>query len=107
MKEQMQQTFSRYGCTVSVIHGGQTTETKALIQPLTAMRPEEPITVTPLGAADERCLRYLGPAAVCVEMGDSVTFDGVRYVVRNAAAVYVGNEIAYYWAILHPEEAAV
>ena len=103
MTRMLRETFERYGGTATVSHAGIDTQTKAFIQPLTRESNAEPFSVAPLGAVEERCWRYLGCA--CVEMGDSVTFDGACYAVRNAAAVYVGDEIAYYWAVLHPEEA--
>ena len=61
-------------------------------------------SVTALGAVDEQCWRYLGPADVAVAMGDFVQCGEKRYVVRAAGPFYVGEEIAYYWAMLHPKE---
>ena len=96
--------FERYGSAVSVHHGDTETQTRSLIQPLRKESKEEPFSVAPLGAVEERVWRYLGPRDVCVEMGDHVSFGAEDYVVRNAAAVYVGDEVAYYWAMLHREE---
>lgn len=105
MRNRMQTAFERYGLSVSVIHTGQTVQTKAFIQPLTKESKEEPFSVAPLGAVEERCWRYLGPASVRVEMGDRVRCGSECYVARSAAAVYFGEETAYYWAVLHREEA--
>ena len=99
--------FERYGSAASVHHGEADTQTRALIQPLKKESNKEPFSVAPLGAVSERVWRYLGPREVCVEMGDRVSFGAQAYVVRSAAAVYVGDEVAYYWAILHPEEESV
>ena len=96
--------FERYGGAVTVHHAGTDTQTRALIQPLRKESGDEPFSVAPLGAADERVWRYLGPRGVCVEMGDCVSFGTEDYVVRSAAAVYVGDETAYYRAILHRKE---
>ena len=96
--------FERYGSAVSVHHAGTDTQTRAIIQPLRKESKDEPFSVAPLGAVEERVWRYLGPREVCVEMGDHVSFHAEEYVVRNAAAVYVGDEVAYYWATLHGEE---
>ena len=104
MTEMLRTIFERYGSDVSVHHAEADTQTRALIQPLRKESREEPFSVAPLGAAEERCWRYLGPGDVCVTMGDRVSFGAEDYVVRNAAAVYVGGEVAYYWAVLHPEE---
>lgn len=57
-----------------------------------------------LRAVDEQCWRYLGPADVKIAMGDFVQCGERRYVVRAAGPFYVGEEIAYYWAMLHPKE---
>ena len=96
--------FERYGSAVTVRHAGTDTQTRALIQPLRKESKDEPFSVAPLGAAEERVGRYLGPRGVRVEMGDRVSFGTDEYVVRSAAAVYVGGEVAYYWATLHPKE---
>ena len=104
MTEMLSAVFERYGSTVSVHHAGTDTQTRAIVQPLRKESKDEPFSVAPLGAVEERVWRYLGPRDVCVEMGDHVSFGAEDYVVRNAAAVYVGGEVAYYWAILHPEE---
>lgn len=106
MRDRIQTTFERYGLSVSVTHAGQTVQTKAFIQPLTKESKEEPFSVAPLGAVDERCWRYLGPASVRVEMGDRVRCGSECYVARNAAAVYFGDEVAYYRAVLRREEAS-
>lgn len=104
MTEMLSAVFERYGSAVSVHHGETDTQTKAIIQPLRKESKDEPFFVAPLGAVSERVWRYLGPREVCVEMGDRVSFGADEYVVRSAAAVYVGDEVAYYWATLHPEE---
>ena len=97
MKRALSEAFARYGMSVSVLHGGETAETKAFLQ-------LEPFSVTALGAVDEQCWRYLGPADVAVAMGDFVQCGERRYVVRAAGPFYVGEEIACYWAMLHPKE---
>ena len=95
MKRALSEAFARYGMSVSVLHGGETAETKAFLQLVKRENGEEPFSVTALGAVDEQCWRYLGPADVEIAMGD---------VVRAAGPFYVGEEIAYYWAMLHPKE---
>ena len=86
MKRALSEAFARYGMSVSVLHGGET------------------VSVTALGAVDEQCWRYLGPEDVKIAMGDFVQCGERRYVVRAAGPFYVGEEIAYYWAMLHPKE---
>ena len=106
MKEMLNEAFERYGLSTEVRHGGRTVRTKAFIQPLRRESGEEPFSMTVLGAVSEQCWRYLGPAAVGIETGDCVVCRERRYVVRRAAPFYAGEEIVYYWAILHPEEAS-
>lgn len=96
------EAFDRYGAEICVEHAGETVQTRGFVQPLMRRRNEAPFSMAPLGAVDERCWRYLGRA--CVEEGDMVIFLGVRYTVRRAAAVPVGDEIVYYEAVLHIEE---
>ncbi|MDO4813235.1 MAG: hypothetical protein Q3995_06955 [Eubacteriales bacterium] len=96
------EAFDRYGANISVEHAGETVQTKGFVQPLMKETKNEPFSMEVLGAVDERCWRYLGRA--CVAEGDTVTFLGVRYIVRRASAVPVGDEVAYYQAVLHIEE---
>ena len=100
----LSEAFARYGMSVSVLHGRETAETKAFLQLVKRENGEEPFSVTALGAVDEQCWRYLGPADVAVAMGDFVQCGERRYVVRAAGPFYVGEEIAYYWAMLQPKE---
>ena len=87
-----------------VLQGGGMAGTKALLRLVRREIGEGPFSVTALGAVDEQCWRYLGPADVAVAMGDFVQCGERRYVVRAAGPFYVGEEIAYYWAMLHPKE---
>lgn len=104
MKRALSEAFARYGMSVSVLHGGEMAETKAFLQLVKRENGEEPFSVTALGAVDEQCWRYLGPADVEIAMGDFVQCGEKRYVVRAAGPFYVGEEIACYWAMLHPKE---
>ena len=88
----LSEAFERYGMSAEVRRGENAVQTKAFVQPL--------------GGVSEQCWRYLGPAEVEIEMGDRVVCGGTQYVVRRAAPFYAGEEIVYYWAILHPEEAS-
>ena len=69
MKRALSEAFARYGMSVSVLHGGETAETKAFLQLVKRENGEESFSVTALGAVDEQCWRYLGPADVAVAMG--------------------------------------
>lgn len=104
MKRALSEAFARYGMSVSVLRGGETAETKAFLQLVKRENSEEPFSVTALGAVDEQCWRYLGPADIEIAMGDFVQCGEKRYVVCAAGPFYVGEEIAYYWAMLHPKE---
>ena len=69
MNRALSEAFARYGMSVLVLHGGETAETKAFLQLVKKENGEEPFSVTALGAVDEQCWRYLGPADVAVAMG--------------------------------------
>ena len=96
--------YKRQGMSVAVTHGEKKTQTKAFLQPVKRENGEEPFSVTPLGAVSDECWRYLGPAEVEIAMGDLVQSGAREYVVRAAAPFYTGEEIVYYWAMLHPKE---
>ena len=102
----LREAFERYGMSTEVRRGENAVQTKAFVQPLRRESGEEPFFVTALGAVSEQCWRYLGPAEVRIEMGDRVVCGEKQYIVRRAAPFYAGEEIVYYWAILHPEEAS-
>ena len=100
MKQALSEAFVRYGMSVAVTHGEKKTQAKAFLQPVKRENGEEPFSVTPL----DECWRYLGPAEVEIAMGDLVQSGAREYVVRAAAPFYTGEEIVYYWAMLHPKE---
>lgn len=106
MKELLSEAFVHCGMSVEVRRGENAVQTKAFVQPLRRESGEEPFSVTALGAVSEQCWRYLGPAEVRIEMGDRVVCGEKQYIVRRAVPFYAGEEIVYYWAILHPEEAS-
>ena len=51
MKRALSEAFARYGMSVSVLHGGETAETKAFLQLVKRENGEKPFSVTALGAA--------------------------------------------------------
>lgn len=106
MKEMLKEAFARYGTSVEVRRGEDAVRTKAFIQPIRTESGGEPFTVTALGAVDERCWRYLGPADVEVAMGGRVICGEKQYIVRRAAPFRAGEEILYYWAVLREETTA-
>lgn len=106
LRRELTEAFDRYGMTAAVHHGETVQQTKAFIQPMTRESGDEPFAPTPIGAADEHCWRYLGPAGVAVEMGDRVVSARGSYTVRDAMAFYAGDEVIYHWAMLAKEEEA-
>lgn len=104
MKELLSEAFVHCGMSVEVRRGEDTVQIKAFVQPLRRESGEEPFSVTALGAVSEQCWRYLGPADIEIAMGDFVQCGEKRYVVRAAGPFYMGEEIVYYWAMLHPKE---
>lgn len=106
MKEMLKEAFARYGTSVEVRRGEDAVRTKAFVQPIRKESGEEPFAVTALGAVDEMCWRYLGPADVEVAMGGRVICGEKQYVVRRAAPLRAGEEILYYWAVLREETTA-
>lgn len=107
MTRAFEEAVARWGLPATVEHGGESVQTRAFLQPLRREQVKEPFSVTPLGAAEERLWRYLGSAETAIAMGDVVTAAGRRYRVRSAAEEYLGGSVAYRWALLVPEEAAV
>ena len=104
MRNLLQSVFERYGETATVERRGVRTETKAFVQPVRRESADEPFAATPLGAAEGRIWRYLGPAEVEIGMGDLVRTEDARYRVINAAGVTGPGGIVWRWAVLRPEE---
>lgn len=106
MKSVIENAFARYGVPVTVEHGGERTETRGFVQPVTGTGGE-PFFVGSLGAGDERCWRYLGSAEVSVAQGDRMVCEGKRYRVRRAETVRAGALATHCWAVLDREEETV
>ncbi|MFR5406570.1 MAG: hypothetical protein ACLTG0_15135 [Oscillibacter sp.] len=91
MKRALSEAFARYGMSVSVLHGGETAETKAFLQLVKRENGEEPFSVTALGAVDEQCWRYLGPEDVKIAMGDFVQCGEGGTSCARQGPFYVGE----------------
>ena len=99
MTEQFEMILRRYGKAVK-INGAAAV--KAFVQQIRRKDEHPPEDVTDFGAADLRRWLYIGPKQQSLQAGDSVRADGVEFRVQNAAAVYIGGEKGYWWAILCP-----
>lgn len=106
MKDKLETAFERFGLAVRITQGETVRETRAFVQPFMRESGDEPFTATPIGAADGHVWRYLGPAEVVLTMGARIACRSGSYIVRDTAAVYLGEEVLYRWAMLAPEESA-
>ena len=97
----------RYGKSFTVCHDGEETESIGFLQRICLENGDEPFTLRPLGAVDERCWRLLSLSDVPILPQDTVLFDGTRYRVRDAAEIRVGGEISHYWAVCRQDCEAV
>ena len=107
MTEQFARILRRYGRTVDLERGGTAGRTRAFVQRLQRRETDAPEEASNFGASDLRRWLYIGPAEEALCCGDTVAFDGGRYTVQTAAAVYVGAEKSHWWAILRPEREAL
>lgn len=97
--------LERYGQVVSVHYGGSQVGVPArgFLQPILERREDwKQELPTPLGVARRDRFLYLGEAGVPLEgMGEGfILCHGTRYQVQVAQAVYVGEELSHWWAVL-------
>ncbi len=105
IRDALSRAFRTCGAAVTIVHGGEETETFGFVQPITSESGGEPFSAGPLGACDKRCWRYLGDAQTRVEQGDRLICAGKRYRVRRAEEVRAGGFATHRWAVLDREEA--
>lgn len=104
--------LEKYGQSVTVWSQGQEegTPCRAFLQPALERRGEGDQTLpTPLGLVRQDQWIYLGGPEVSLEgLGDGYIAWGERkFSVRAAQPIHLGEELAYWWALLtvrDPEE---
>jgi hypothetical protein len=103
----VQAAFSRYGRAVQIVKEDTAVESVGFLQRIGFSSDDEPLHSGPLGTVDTRCWLYLGTADVPVDTGDHILCDGLRYIVRDAAPVFVGPHISHYRAVVRMESGAM
>lgn len=102
--------LERYGQTVDLHPGGQkgTLTVKAFLQPVLEKNRTQYLT-TAVGARRQDRFLYLGTPEIPLSSGDGswVDWDGRRYEIESAQAIYVGESISHWWAVLRPGEEEV
>lgn len=98
MKTQMEAILRRYGQRMALADGR---EIRAFVQPVREREEAAPFQVTPLGTADDGKWIYLGPEELAP--GQTVTVWNRKFTVTNCRAVYVGEQVSHWWAVLTPE----
>ena len=101
MTEILERILTGYGQSVTLTHDGAAAEVRAFLQAMEEAGKAAPYAVSPLGFADDRRWRCITRAAIAD--GDQVTFQDLRFRVRNARAVYLGGELCHYEAVLTAE----
>ena len=98
----LRRLMNRYGQeTVIAAANGAVWRGRAFVQPVLGRGQETPErTPTPLGVAQERKYRYIGPPEAALSRGDGVEAMGRRFLVRAAEPVYVGDQVNHWWALL-------
>lgn len=104
VRSMVEKAFRGFGAEAVVVHRGVEKASRGFLQPITKETLEEPFHVGVLGAAEERCWRWLGAADCAIEQGDGLVFNGERFCAVRAEAVYIGGEVSHYEAVLRREE---
>ena len=98
--------LDRYANSVTITRGGRTEAANAFVQPL---RRRHRLYINdktiPAGYFDNAYRLYIGDKRHHLSHGDVVTIScsGDAYTVVTSEEFIVGNEIAYIWAILKPQ----
>lgn len=106
MRRQLEDVLREYGQELTVIRkkNGEETAVKAFFQPILKDREEPPVTATPLGAVSGQRWLYIGPAALELEPGDKIRFQGDQFVAQEAMTICFRWEALYGRAILRQEK---
>ena len=95
--------LEKYGQRVAVVRDGKETLCRAFLQPVMERREDWFQSLpTPLGDARRDQWLYLGPPEVSLDgLGDGyVAGNRMKFDVRSAQRVCIGDEAVYWWALL-------
>lgn len=99
--------LARYGQSVTLRRGEEERGCRVFLQPVRERREDWYQELpTPLGTARRDQWLYLGPPELSLEEtnGLCVEWNGLRFAVRAAQPVCVGEETLYWWALLAVED---
>ena len=103
IKSTIRYAMEKYASSVKIEKAGQTTYSKAFIQPLRRRhRLYINDKIIPSGYFDNQYVLYIGDPTHPLERGMNtfITHDGQKYTVVTSEQFKVGKDIIYVWAIL-------
>ena len=96
--EKMLRTLSRYGRQIALPKKGLSVQ--GFLQPVTGKGTNMAhVEASPLGVQQHRQYVYIGPVEPELKMDDVLQVDGMRYLVRRAERIAMGQSVAYQWAM--------
>lgn len=105
MNRQLQSILSRNGQLLTLTKiNGETAVVRAFLQPIRKKQEDAPIAVTPLGSVSQQRWLYIGSSENEILSGDRVDCHDLALQVQEVQAVYLGSNILYYRALLHPRK---
>ena len=108
MNRQLHSILSRNGQALTLTKiTGETTVVHAFLQPIRKKQEDSPITVTPLGTVSQQRWLYIGGSEHKISPGDRIDCHGLALRVQEVQAVYLGSNILYYRALLHPAKEVI
>ena len=100
----LRRLLERYGQTVEVhpADRSEAVKAKAFLQPMREKQAE--LQPTAVGLRRQDRFRYLGLPELPLYPGKGtwVRWNGRSYEVETAQAIYVGDEVSHWWAVLRP-----
>ena len=107
MKSSFDQLLTRFGqdITLTPWSTGEPLTLRAFLQPIRDRAERQFLPAAPGTVRQDRFL-YLGPAKAALSGGDGswLSCGKMRYEVDTAQAVYVGERVSHWWAVLRPGE---
>ncbi|MFQ6976815.1 MAG: hypothetical protein ACLRSD_07380 [Oscillibacter sp.] len=105
MNRALSEAFARYGMSVLVLHGGETAETEGIFAACEEGERRGAVLCDGAGRGRRAVLAVPGAGGRQDRDGRlcAVRREAVRRA-RGGAVLRESEEIAYYWAMLHPKE---
>ncbi len=100
MRDLIDGILANYGSTVTAVGAASSRSFRAFLQLVTSKSWQNMEKVFgPLGEIPRGQYLYLGPAEEDILSAAHLTCNGIKYLVRRADTILIGDEPAYVWGL--------